>query len=147
MKRSILLLFGLVVIFSIVLSGCGAAKTEEKTEAVVTADIEVPAEYAGMTNPFESDTDAVEAGKIVYESNCLSCHGESGTGDGPAGASLNPKPGDLKEVAANDSVDRIFWRITEGGMMEPFNSSMPAWKGVLSEDERWQVVSYIQTLK
>jgi mono/diheme cytochrome c family protein len=146
-KKSIWLLFGLVVVLAVILSACGAAKPAEKAETGQAADEAIPAEYAGKTNPMASSADAVAAGKTVYEANCLSCHGETGAGDGPAGASLNPKPGDLIEVAANDSVDRIYWRISEGGMIAPFNSSMPAWKGVLSEDERWQVISYIKTLK
>jgi mono/diheme cytochrome c family protein len=147
MKKSIWLVLGLFVILAFVLSACAGAKTETTSESGETGDVAVPAEYAGKTNPMASNSEAVTAGKEVYEANCLSCHGDTGAGDGPAGASLNPKPGDLIEVAANDSVDRIFWRISEGGMNTPFNSSMPAWKGVLSEDERWQVISYIQTLK
>lgn len=149
MKRSIWPMLGLIVILAVVLSACAAAKTEEKKEAGAGegGDVAVPAEYVGKTNPMESKADVVAAGKTVYEANCLSCHGTTGTGDGPAGAALNPKPGNLVQVAADDPVDRIFWRISEGGMQAPFNSSMPAWKGVLSEDERWQVVSYIKSLK
>jgi mono/diheme cytochrome c family protein len=145
MKKSIWLSLGLLAILVVVLSACAAAATPAAEEE--EGDVAVPAEYAGKTNPLEKNADAVTAGKAVYEANCLSCHGESGKGDGPAGASLNPKPGDLVEVAANDTVDRIFWRISEGGMQAPYNSAMAAWKGVLSEDERWQVVSYIKTLK
>ncbi len=40
----------------------------------------------------------------------------------------------------------IFWRITEGGTMEPFNSAMPPWKDILSEDQRWELVSFIRSL-
>jgi mono/diheme cytochrome c family protein len=145
MKKYIVTYLGLALLFVLALSACSAQATAEVTAPA--ADVAVPDEYAGLTNPLETDADAVEAGKAVYEANCVSCHGESGRGDGPAGASLSPKPGDLTEVAANDSVDRIYWRVSEGGMMEPFNSSMPAWKGVLSEDERWQVVSFVKTLK
>jgi mono/diheme cytochrome c family protein len=139
-------MLGIIVMLAVVLTACSAAKPEEKAE-VSGADEAIPAEYAGKTNPMESKPEAVAAGKVVYEANCLSCHGSTGVGDGPAGASLNPKPGNLVQVASDDSVDQIFWRISEGGMQAPFNSSMPAWKGVLSEDERWQVVSYIKSLK
>lgn len=145
MKKYIVPYFGLALLFILVLSACASPAPAEAAEPV--ADVAVPDEYAGLTNPLEGDSDAIEAGKVVYETNCVSCHGETGLGDGPAGASLSPKPGNLQEVAANDTVDRIYWRVSEGGMMEPFNSSMPAWKGVLSEDERWQVVSFVKTLK
>jgi hypothetical protein len=40
----------------------------------------------------------------------------------------------------------LFWRISEGGAMEPFNSAMPAWKDVLDEEARWNVIHYIRAL-
>jgi mono/diheme cytochrome c family protein len=146
MKKYIVPIVGLALLSILVLSACSsAAKTE--APAAEEADVAVPDEYAGLKNPMDGNAAAIESGKAVYVANCQSCHGEKGLGDGPAGASLSPKPGDLVEVAANDTVDRIYWRVSEGGMMAPFNSSMPAWKGVLSEDERWQVVSFVKTLK
>jgi hypothetical protein len=42
--------------------------------------------------------------------------------------------------------DVLFWRIREGGMMEPFNSVMPAWKASLDEEARWDLVNYIRAL-
>ena len=39
----------------------------------------------------------------------------------------------------------LFWRVSEGGAMPPFNSAMLAWKGTLSEEEIWQVISYVRT--
>ncbi len=40
----------------------------------------------------------------------------------------------------------IFWRISEGGAMEPFNSGMPAWGNSLSDEQIWQLVSYLREL-
>jgi mono/diheme cytochrome c family protein len=40
----------------------------------------------------------------------------------------------------------LFWRVSEGGMMAPFNSAMPAWKTTLSEEQRWHVISYVRLL-
>ena len=40
----------------------------------------------------------------------------------------------------------LFWRVSLGGQMEPFNSAMPAWEAGLSEEQRWQVISYVRTL-
>ena len=31
-------------------------------------------------------------GKMLFETNCASCHGTSGKGDGPVGAALQPPP-------------------------------------------------------
>jgi mono/diheme cytochrome c family protein len=30
--------------------------------------------------------------------------------------------------------------------MEPFNSAMPTWETSLTEEQRWQVISYVRTL-
>lgn len=36
--------------------------------------------------------DIINRGKTLFQTNCTSCHGQNGMGDGPAGAALNPKP-------------------------------------------------------
>jgi mono/diheme cytochrome c family protein len=30
--------------------------------------------------------------------------------------------------------------------MEPFNSIMPGWKGLLDEQQIWQIIAYIRTM-
>ena len=36
--------------------------------------------------------DLIEKGKTLYQTNCSSCHGENGMGNGVAAAALNPAP-------------------------------------------------------
>jgi mono/diheme cytochrome c family protein len=38
------------------------------------------------------------AGKVVFNTNCATCHGESGKGDGPVGAALTPPPRDFTKA-------------------------------------------------
>ncbi|MBI5042720.1 MAG: c-type cytochrome [Nitrospirae bacterium] len=40
-----------------------------------------------------------EAGKKAYDAKCTMCHGTAGKGDGPAGASLNPKATNFTDKA------------------------------------------------
>jgi mono/diheme cytochrome c family protein len=108
----------------------------------------VPHEYEELTNPFAGDVEAIAAGAETFAANCASCHGESGQGDGPAAAALDPSPADLSDGAMISELSDgyFYWRISKGGLSEPFNSLMPAWESSLSEDQIWQVAAYILTL-
>lgn len=146
MRKIIPGLFVVFVLSALLLAACGGGATP--TTEVDNGTLEtVPADYAGKTNPLAGDAAAAEAGKAIYAVRCASCHGDTGAGDGAAAASLDPKPANLAETVAQGGADFLFWRISEGGGMEPFNSSMPAHKSILSENEIWQVVTYIQTFK
>lgn len=109
---------------------------------------ELPADYVNLTNPFPNDAAAVAAGKKIYEINCVICHGPQGQGDGLSAVGLNPKPASLadKTMMGGLSDAYLFWRISEGGAMAPFNSAMPTWKATFSVEERWQLVNYVRTL-
>lgn len=106
----------------------------------------IPGEYAGLSNPIEGDETAVSQGAALYATHCATCHGESGAGDGPASAGLDPSPAPLVHTARMLADDYLFWRVSEGGTFEPFNSAMPAWKAALDEQARWQVISYLRVL-
>lgn len=101
----------------------------------------VPAEYAGKTNPFGAEV--ADEGAKVFKSNCEMCHGPQGHGDGYAGQSLNPRPKDLTVLRESVEDDYFFWRISEG---KP-GTSMVAWKGILTEQQIWQAVSFIRQLE
>jgi mono/diheme cytochrome c family protein len=101
----------------------------------------VPTEYAGLTNPLGAD--AASQGAEVFHTNCETCHGPQGHGDGPAGQALDPRPRNLAELQTKASDDFLFWRIREGKL----GTSMVAWKGILTDDQIWQTVSFIRTLK
>jgi hypothetical protein len=82
----------------------------------------------------------------LYTNLCASCHGDGGMGDGPAGASLDPVPAQVAHTSQMLGDDLLFWRISEGGLQEPFGSAMPAWKDSLDEQDRWDLVNYMRAL-
>jgi mono/diheme cytochrome c family protein len=72
-------------------------------DTTVKADIQ-PAE-ARIVPPVnlelvrKPDQAMLDNGKSLYASACVSCHGEKGMGNGPAGAAINPPP---KDFTRND---------------------------------------------
>jgi len=92
----------------------------------------------------------VEKGKVIYEKRCVWCHGWEGKGDGPAANLLRPRPRDftrgLFKIRTTPTgkipTDENLFKVISVGMP---GTSMPAWEGVLSEKERWQLVAYIKT--
>lgn len=137
MKKLVLAL----VVGILFLTACGGNETDSSSENPNATLAPVPAEYAGLTNPLGAD--AASAGAEVFRTNCEMCHGPQGHGDGPAGASLEPKPGNLAEVQTRAGDDYLFWRIHDG---KP-GTSMVAWKGILSDEQIWQAVAFLRTLK
>jgi mono/diheme cytochrome c family protein len=143
-KRACFFIFTALVLGAIVLAACGggsSAPTQPPGTPVPTP----PAAYAGKTNPMANNSTAAQAGKQIFDTNCSPCHGMDAKGDGPAAASLDPKPADLADLESRFSDAYLFWRISEGGAIPPFNSKMPSWKGTLSEDQIWQVITYLRT--
>lgn len=61
----------------------------------VKGSISAPVDVFKLSNP---TPEMVEKGRTLYSTNCASCHGEQGKGDGVAGASLNPKPRNFTSV-------------------------------------------------
>jgi high-affinity iron transporter len=129
--------FVVFVFAALFLAACGGGGGAE-----VSAELEpVPSEYAGQTNPLGAD--ATAAGATVFKTNCESCHGPEGHGDGPAGLALDPAPKNLGELQARAGDDYLFWRIATG---KP-GTSMVAWKGILTDEQIWQTVAFIRSLK
>ncbi|SRR5579884_2389359 len=108
-----------------------------------------PAPFATMKNPLQPTSANLAEGKTLFNANCAPCHGASGAGDGPAAASLNPKPADFKTPIHAKLPDGYwFWRLTDGGSVPPFSaagSAMPPWKGTLTDRQRWLVILYEHT--
>ena len=88
--------------------------------------------------PTESQADA-KAGKAIYDKNCASCHGKRGEGRG----FLSTQPGlsDTQYMAGKTDAE-LLDKIANGGK----GTGMPAWKNVLSEQDRLDVLTYIRTL-
>lgn len=103
-----------------------------------------PAAYQGARNPMPRTPATVRAGGALYAANCAACHDASGMGDGDAGQALYPSPALLAHLLRMpQAVDAyLLWAISEGG--EPFATAMPAFKDTLSQDQIWQIITYMR---
>ncbi len=99
----------------------------------------------------------IEAGKRVYFTKCVWCHGVDGAGDGPAADRLWPRPrnfnqgtfkirhtasGELPLFDAKKPVkgqNDLFETVTHGLP----GSAMPSWEGILTDEQRLQVLSFV----
>ena len=94
--------------------------------------------------------EAVRAGSQVYFQNCVYCHGDLLNGKGHFAGGLDPLPTDFSDVGTIAQLQEsfLFWRITTGGPGlpkggMPWNSAMPVWHEILSEEEVWNVITFL----
>jgi high-affinity iron transporter len=83
-------------------------------------------------------------GHALYTSNCTSCHGEAGRGDGPGVKSLTVAPpaiGDVKKTP--DLTPTLAYNVVSVGIRE---TPMPAFS-TLSPQDRWDIVNYVYSLR
>jgi mono/diheme cytochrome c family protein len=121
-----------LIVLSAVAVAAGAFAAAEEWKA--------PARASAKKNPVPADAVSVGRGKAVYTADCASCHGNSGKGDGPAAKDLEKPVGDMTKLGGQ-SDGALFWKITEG------KKPMASYATKLSEQQRWDVINYMKTLK
>ena len=84
-------------------------------------------------------------GARLYGQHCAICHGTTGMGDGPGGRGLNPPPQALGSAEVmRDVPPALMYRIVSVGIA---GTPMTAWSEQLTADERWSIVSWINSLR
>jgi cytochrome c553 len=136
-----------ILLFIIFITSACAAENDLSQRDQVTDQMirpQPPSKFKNLKNPLIIDEASVANGKDSYDKNCASCHGEKGMGDGVLSDSLDPKPVPFPLESLDDAY--LYWRISEGGMREPFNSVMPAWNTILREEQIWEIIGYLRSL-
>lgn len=86
------------------------------------------------------ETASVDQGKALFASNCASCHGDRGSGDGPTAGALVPPPTNfgLKQPTLSRALE-----VLEKGIP---GTSMPPWKRQLDEEQRHALAGFVRSL-
>lgn len=103
---------------------------------------DVPAKFKTMKNPVKADEASINAGKVLYNKNCASCHGKAGLGDGPKARGLETFPGDFSKAEYQGQSDADHFYKTKFGRGE-----MPKYEGKVDDDGIWNMVNYMRTFK
>lgn len=94
---------------------------------------------AALNNPAAADAESLQRGLVLYQTHCLSCHGNSGRGDGPVGEKYIPEPIDLTiRYIQNQPDGQIFYTVSHGGVI------MPYYRDSIAVEDRWHLVNYIK---
>lgn len=80
-------------------------------------------------------------GKILYEHNCFSCHGDKGQGDGPLAHQQDHPPANLQKMAREVKDFKFFMSISQ------WQGDMPGWKESYNDIDREDLVAYIKTFR
>lgn len=86
-------------------------------------------------NPFEGNSNAIAAGRKLFVQHCAQCHGNDAGGG-------NKAPSLRSDEVQQATAGTLFWVLTNGVVRR----GMPVWSK-LPEPQRWQIVTYILSLK
>ena len=100
-----------------------------------TALEKAPAKARAKRNPLEGGADAIAAGEKLYARYCAECHGKDARG-GKRGPSL-------RDAAVRKATPGAMFFVLTNGVIR---RGMPDWSS-LPEPERWQVVSFLESLQ
>jgi mono/diheme cytochrome c family protein len=143
-------LYAALVLFAVISyvtpsSASNGVRSAPASEAAQTArGWTLPAEADAKKNPLPSDEKTLAAGRALFKNKCTRCHGPGGLGDGP---DADPDATDMDLTAARRASRNpdgiVFYKIANGRG----RPKMPAFKEELSEEQIWQLVTYVQSIR
>jgi mono/diheme cytochrome c family protein len=99
-------------------------------------------------NPLPATPERIAHGKTLFLNYCQNCHGAKADGHGIIATNLTPSPRNLVTVASWGEKPFIDY-MPDGRLYESITNGVPGtsmgpWIKVLSDDERWEVLSYLR---
>ena len=122
-------------------NGADAPSQQEVKQAQADGDQAQP-QVATAPNAQADENEEIgdaSAGEVDYADDCAMCHGDTGAGDGPAGAAFDLPDFSDGDYMADVSDDHLYQVIDEG------NGNMPGFGNSYSEQQIYDVIAYIRT--
>ncbi len=135
----------LFLCLSIGFAGC-ASRQPGSFETAVAQGVKQKMTVGGRSavNPLAATAENIAAGQRAFGSYCMVCHGLDGQDTGvPFADRMSPPVPVLNSAAIQRYSDGQLKWVIENGI---FPSGMPASKGILSEEEIWEIVTFIRHL-
>ncbi len=149
-KRNLLFSFAIAA-FTLGTVACGGGESTESTNASTETAIPAeempenpavwvaPEEAKTVSNPMAMTAESTAKGKAVFAQFCVSCHGEKGLGDAPAGIAV--KAANLQEKVPTQTDGEIHWKLLNGkGAMLKISTYG------ISDEDGWHLINYLREL-
>ncbi|HZQ68945.1 MAG TPA: cytochrome c [Terriglobales bacterium] len=136
---------GVEAVLLLALAGC-QARQPGVIESAVAQGVKRKITVGGRAdhNPFPATPENIHQGQENFSHYCMVCHGLDGQNTGvPFADRMSPPVPLLSSPAVQSYSDGQLKWIIENGI---FPSGMPASKGILNDDEIWQIVIYLRHL-
>ena len=112
----------------------------ERTLASRAMDVYADKHKPAGDNPIPPTAANLTDGANAYEQHCALCHGGAKPKISPLQNQFSPPAPQLINRIPHDPPSWIFWVTKHGVRM----TGMPAWTGILSDDEIWKIVAFIK---
>ncbi len=150
------ILFGVIfTLVVLVLSGLGYAllgyvqtaadatpPAWEQSIAMRALDASMDRHAPRVTNPVPPTDENLIEGMKVYTMNCALCHGSLNNQPSPLRNKFYPRVPQLIIDPLDDPEWHIYFAVRTGVR----NTGMPAWNGVLTDDQMWKVTAFLSRL-
>lgn len=111
----------------------------ERSIAMPSLDASVDRRAPKIQNPLQPSHETLAAGMTIYQMNCASCHGDIQHPDGLFAEDFYPRAPLFLKDAPDMPEYQNFYIIQHGIRL----SGMPAWKHQLSDQQIWQVSTFL----
>jgi mono/diheme cytochrome c family protein len=137
---------GIAIIYSGFINMAATTKPSQMEEKIGQELFERSMEKraSNKKNPYsKNDPAGLASGMEHYQENCLICHGAPGVEPSEIGKGLNPPSPALDIDEIREMSDgQLYWTIENGIRM----TGMPAFGPTHSEDEIWNIVTFVRHL-